>query len=88
MFDADERTWIVPAAAHARATANSPSGCASLLNPHGASITGIEIGVPRTVVAVLIVETSTPMRLRQRTTVTTPSMLDAMLASLNEPAKK
>src|SRR4051812_47880092 len=60
--EADERTWTVPARAHARATASSPSSCARLLKPQGARKSGIEIGVPRIVVAVETARTSIPMR--------------------------
>ena len=43
---------IVPAAAAARAIPGSPSGCASLWIAVGATSSGIETGVPSTVVAV------------------------------------
>ena len=42
---------IVPAAAAARAMPGSPSGCASRWNAVGATSSGIETGVPSTVVA-------------------------------------
>ena len=52
----------VPAAAAARAIPGSPSGCASLWIAVGATRSGIETGVPSTVVAVVTSETSTSTR--------------------------
>ena len=53
---------IVPAAAAARAIPGSPSGCASLWIAVGATSSGIETGVPSTVVAVETSATSTRTR--------------------------
>jgi hypothetical protein len=53
---------IVPAAAAARAVARSPSGWAIPWSATGAISTGIEISVPRTVVAVEQPRTSTSTR--------------------------
>ena len=52
----------VPAAAAARAIPGSPSGCASLWIAVGATSSGIETGVPSTVVAVETSATSTRTR--------------------------
>src|SRR5436190_848911 len=53
---------IVPAAAAARAIPHSPSGWASFCSATGATITGIAISVPSTVVAVVTALTSTTTR--------------------------
>ena len=53
---------IVPAAAAARAIPHSPSGWAIFCSATGATITGIEISVPSTVVAVETSLTSTSTR--------------------------
>ena len=60
-----ERHISVPAAAAARAIAGSPSGWASLWNAVGATRSGIETGVPSTVVSVVTSETSTSTRGRR-----------------------
>ena len=57
-----ESVMIVPAAAAARAIPHSPSGCAIFCNATGATITGIAISVPSTVVDVEISLTSTSTR--------------------------
>ena len=54
------------AAAAARAVAHSPSGCSSRCMANGAIPSGIETGVPSTVVAVEISLTSTSVRGRKR----------------------
>ena len=47
-----DSVMIVPASAAARAIPHSPSGCAIFCSATGATMTGIEMSVPRTVVAV------------------------------------
>ena len=55
----------VPTPAAARAIASSPSGCTVRWNAVGATNSGIELSVPRTVVAVVTSETSTSIRGRR-----------------------
>ena len=57
-----DSVMIVPAPAAARAIPHSPSGCAIFCSATGATITGIAMSVPRTVVAVDTPLTSTSTR--------------------------
>ena len=61
-----ETHMSVPAAAAPRAVASSPSSCAICWNAIGATRTGIDTGVPSTVVSVVTDETSTRTRGRSR----------------------
>jgi hypothetical protein len=61
-----ERHISVLAAAAPRAMATSPSSCAICWNAIGAMRTGMDTGVPSTVVSVVTAETSTSTRGRSR----------------------
>ena len=78
---------IVPAAAAPRAMAFSPSGWARPWNATGATSTGKATSVPSTVVAVVLVETSTSMRGRRTQRPNAATFSRSVHSSFAPPAK-
>ncbi len=77
----------VPAAAAARAVASSPSAASIPCIANGATSSGIETGVPSTVVAVVISDTSTSIRGRNRQRPYAAAFARSVTSSPAPPAK-
>jgi hypothetical protein len=82
-----DRHITVPAAAAARAVAASPSGWHMRWKAVGATSSGIDTGVPRTVVRVVVVLTSTSMRGRSCQRANASTLSRSVRSSPAPPAK-